>query len=195
MQLRPLTPDDLIGLADIDAVIDSAEYLHVERTPALGTAAAPGETFAASFRVERRPVREKAVRGNAVDDDLLARVKLVVSGVEDGLAVAAEHDGQLVAMIVAQHLHDRNVVEVTDVRVDFDRRREGLGTAMLYQAINYARDREARALRAEIPSDNLPACALFAKTGFELTGLDTHRHSNHDLVKEKATLLWYLAVG
>ncbi len=98
-------------------------------------------------------------------------------------------------MIVAQHVPDRNVVEVTDVRVDFDRRREGLGLGMLYQAINYARDREARALRVEIPSDNLPACALFAKAGFELTGLDTHRHSNHDLVKEKATLLWYLALA
>lgn len=187
MQLRALTPDDLPGLVDIDAVIDSAEYLHVERTP--------GESFGASFRVERRPLREKSVRANAIDDDLLSRLKLVVTGVEDGLALVAEHNAQLVAMVVAQHVADRNVVEITDVRVDFDRRREGLGLAMLYQAINYARDREARALRAEIASDNLPACALAAKAGFELTGLDTHRHSNHDLVKEKATLLWYLALG
>ncbi len=81
MQLRPLTPDDMIALADIDAVVDSAEYLHVERIA--------GESFGASFRVERRPLREKSVRGNAVDDDLMSRVKLVVSGVEDGVALVA----------------------------------------------------------------------------------------------------------
>jgi ribosomal protein S18 acetylase RimI-like enzyme len=187
MQVRPLTMDDLIGLIDIDAVIDSAEYLHVERTPAEG--------FGASFRIERRPLREKVVRATTIDDDLQSRVKLVAGGIEDGLALVAEHDGQLVALIVAQDVPDRGLVEITDLRVDFDHRREGLATAMLYQAINYARDREVRALRVEIPSDNVPACALFAKTGFELTGLDTHRHSNHDLVKEKATLLWYLALA
>ena len=28
----------------------------------------------------------------------------------------------------------------------------------------------------------------------EMTGVDTHRHSNHDMVKESATIFWYAAL-
>jgi len=48
-----------------------------------------------------------------------------------------------------------------------------------------------RAVAVESRSNNHPAAALFAKCGFELSGIDTRRWSNHDLVKEAATLLWY----
>ncbi len=32
---------------------------------------------------------------------------------------------------------------------------------------------------------------MLAKSGFELAGVDDHRNSNHDLVKEAVTLFWY----
>ena len=40
----------------------------------------------------------------------------------------------------------------------------------------------------------LPAARLLIKCGFELAGVDTQRHSNHDLVKEVASLIWYAAL-
>ena len=40
-------------------------------------------------------------------------------------------------------------------------------------------------------SNNVPAARFLAKAGFDLTGLDTHWGSNHDLVKEAVTLFWY----
>jgi len=32
---------------------------------------------------------------------------------------------------------------------------------------------------------------MFEKLDFELSGIDLRRHTNHDLVKERATLFWY----
>jgi ribosomal protein S18 acetylase RimI-like enzyme len=77
------------------------------------------------------------------------------------------------------------------LRVDFDHRREGLATAMMFYVIQTAREAQLRAVAAESAANNDPANQLLAKLGFQLTGLDSHRNSNHDLVKEAVTLLWY----
>ena len=86
------------------------------------------------------------------------------------------------------------VLRVTDLRVDFDHRREGLAMGLMYAAIAAARQGELRALAVDVPANNGPAHALLLKLGFALAGLDTHRRSNHDLVKEAVTLSWYLSL-
>jgi ribosomal protein S18 acetylase RimI-like enzyme len=107
------------------------------------------------------------------------------------VAILAEHDDQKVALLVAQPSPQTGTMRVADLRVDYDFRRQGLATAMLFQVIAEARARELRAVTAESRANNIPLNQLLEKLGFELAGLDTHRHSNHDLVKESATLLWY----
>ena len=62
------------------------------------------------------------------------------------------------------------------------------------QAITRARELELRAVSAQTPANNFPACQLLLRCAFELAGLDTKRHSNHDIVKEAATLIWYAAL-
>ena len=47
---------------------------------------------------------------------------------------------------------------------------------------------------AQTLSNNLPAGGLLTKCGFQLSGVDTRRRSNHDLVKEAVTLFWYAAL-
>jgi hypothetical protein len=64
----------------------------------------------------------------------------------------------------------------------------------LFELITTARTQELRAVKAETPTNNVPAIQLFRKVEFELAGLDTHRYSNHDLVKESVTLFWYAAL-
>jgi len=83
---------------------------------------------------------------------------------------------------------------VLDVRVDFEHRRQGLASAMVYQVITEARNRELRAVSVDSRTDNFPAAQFFAKCGFDLAGLDLRRHSNHDLVKESATMFWYASL-
>ena len=185
MEIRPVRPDDLDDLLDIDGTVESGEYLHLDRA---------GEGLAVSWKLERRPLREKRILPNRLDDDQKFVLRQVVTGTDEGFCLLAEHEGKKAALLLAQPQPQHGTLRVIDLRVDFDFRREGLASAFLYQAITEARERGLRAVTAETLTDNLPAARLLSKCGFDLAGVDTQRRSNHDLVKEAASLLWYVAL-
>jgi ribosomal protein S18 acetylase RimI-like enzyme len=106
----------------------------------------------------------------------------------------AEHDDQVCASMIAQPRQALGTLQIIDLRVDYDFRRQGLGTALVFQVIQQARDSELRAVTAETKTNNFPANRLLSKLAFDLTGVDTQRHSNHDLVKENVSLFWYAAL-
>ncbi|HZL35794.1 MAG TPA: GNAT family N-acetyltransferase [Tepidisphaeraceae bacterium] len=186
MEIRRAQSADLERMHDIDGTIESSHYLHVDRS---------GEGLAAQWRLEERPLREKRIERNRPADAGQFLLKQIVRGADEGTVLLAEHEGLIVALLVVQPLPDFGTTKVIDLRVDFDYRRQGLAMAMLYQVIAESREREFRAVAAECRTDNIPACRLFAKLAFDLAGLDTQRHSNHDLVKESATLFWYAGLG
>jgi ribosomal protein S18 acetylase RimI-like enzyme len=183
MEIRPVNPQDLDSLVAIDGSIESSRYIHVDGA---------GEGLAIQWRLEERPLRQKRIERNRPADDDQFLLKQIVHGIDEGIALLAEHDGIKVALAVAQPQPQFKTMKVVDVRVDFDSRRQGLASAMLFQIIADTRSRELRALTAECRTDNLPANRFFEKLGFEIAGLDVRRHSNHDLVKESATLFWYM---
>lgn len=185
MEIRPVRPGDLDRLIDIDGTIESTHYLHIEHS---------GQGAWASWRIEERPLREKRMERNPPSDETWFVLKQVATGVEEGAALLAEHDQVNVALLIAHHDAEHHTLRIADLRVDFEHRRQGLGSAMVYQLISEARSRELRAVATETRTDNLPAARFLAKCGFDLTGLDVRRHSNHDLVKERATLFWYASL-
>ena len=180
MDLRPATAADLTGVIEIDATIESHRYLHVDRS---------GESFNIQWKIEDRPLRQRLITNIPLDDDKQFSYRQIATGIEDGIAQVAQHDDQIVAAMLAQPQAD--LLKLLDLRVDFDYRRQGLATAMLYHVIGAARELHLRAVSAESRANNDPANQLLVKLGFHLAGLDSHRHSNHDLVKEAVTLLWY----
>lgn len=182
MNIRPAKPSDLDAVREIDSVIESTHYLHVDRDA--GDASL-------SFRLERRPLREKLIAPNPMDDDSAFTLKQIVSGMDEGIAMVAEHDGQVVALLLAQTRHASGTLDVLDLRVDYDYRRQGVATVLLFQLIEKAKELELRAVHATTLTNNDPAAALMRKLGFELSGIDLRRRTNHDLVKESATLMWY----
>src|SRR5947207_652711 len=93
MQIRPAVAHDLEQLTDIDGTITSADYLHVEKT---------GEGFAQNWKIDQRPLRSKLIEPNPIDDETRFSMKQVVGGIEEGLALVAEHEGLVVASLVAQ---------------------------------------------------------------------------------------------
>jgi ribosomal protein S18 acetylase RimI-like enzyme len=185
MEIRPVRPADLDRLIDIDGTIESTEYLHVDCS---------GAGLAATWKIEPRPLREKQMERNRATDEIQFLLRQVVTGVEEGLALLAEHDGVNVAQMLATLQPDYGTLRIHDLRVDFEHRRQGLGSAMLYKVIAEARDRQLRAVAADTRTNNLPAANFLNKCGFELCGLDIKKHSNHDLVKEVVTLFWYAAL-
>jgi ribosomal protein S18 acetylase RimI-like enzyme len=185
MEIRSVKPTDLDALYDIDGTIDSTEYLHVERT---------GEGLAAAWSLAERPLRERRMLPNRLSEESRFQLKQIAIGADEGLVLVAEHDAMPVALLLAQADTTRGTIRVYDLRVDFDFRRNGLASAMMFQVIAAAREQKLRAVAIESTTDNVPTARFLAKCGFELAGLDTRRLSNHDLVKESVTLSWYLAL-
>ncbi|MGF1635168.1 MAG: GNAT family N-acetyltransferase [Phycisphaerae bacterium] len=183
MRIRTLTPADVEQLLDIDATLESDRYLHVD---------VDAESLTGVFRFEERPLRQPLHAANAPDDAFKFSCRQVVGGIEEGIALAADHNDVLLGTLLARTDFDHNTLRLLDLRVDYDHRRQGLASALLFELVRQARETERRAVMAEVLSNNLPAVAFLFKAGFELSGIDTRRHSNHDLVKEQATLLWYL---
>jgi RimJ/RimL family protein N-acetyltransferase len=189
MEIRPVKIEDLAGLQEIDGTVESTRYLHVDYADETGD---EGVTFA--FRLQERPVRQKLIESNRLSDDAAFTLKSVVTGAEEGTAIMIEHDDEPVAMLLARADPAAGTVRIVDLRVDYDYRRQGMGTALVYALIQQAREQELRAVAAETLSNNQPAGALLAKCGFQLSGVDTRRRTNHDVVKEAVTLFWYAAL-
>jgi GNAT superfamily N-acetyltransferase len=185
MEIRPVQPADLDLLTEIDGTIQSSQYLHVDRG---------GEGLGAGWKLQERPLRERLVRPNPIDDERRFALKAIVTGAEEGIALMLEHDDVPVALAVAALEPARGVLRILELRVDFDHRRQGLASGLLYALIHEARTRELRAVAAETTTDNFPAAQLLARCGFEIAGLDERRASNHDLVKEAVTLFWYASL-
>jgi ribosomal protein S18 acetylase RimI-like enzyme len=183
MELRPAKAADLPGVVEIDATIESHRYLHIDRS---------GEGLNVTWKIEDRPLRDRLITAQPLDDEIQFIYRQIATGIDEGLAQVAEHEDQIAAALLGQT--QRDVLKLFDLRVDFDHRREGLATAMLYQAIATAREQSLRAVSIETSANNDPANQLLGKLGFNIAGLDSHRHSNHDLVKEAVTLLWYNAL-
>ncbi len=185
MNIRPATPNDLPAIDEIDCVVESTHYLHIDHG---------SESPTIHFKLDQRPLREKLIAPNQMDDETRFTLQQVVSGSDEGIARVAEHDDRVVAMMLAQPRPALGTMELLDVRVDYESRREGLATVLLYQLIQAATEAELRAVSALTQTNNAPAAALLEKLGFVLSGLDTRRRSNHDLVKEAATLIWYYEI-
>lgn len=185
MQIRPANPNDLTLVAEIDGTIESTDYLHLDRT---------GEGLSASWRLEIRKLREKLIESNRLPEVDSFALKQIATGIDDGIALVCELDDTPAALLIARLDHDTQTIRLSDLRVDYDRRRQGIGLAMAYQLIMLAQEQDWRAIAAETRTNNLPANRFLEKLGFTLAGVDTMRHTNHDLVKETATLLWYLPI-
>lgn len=186
MEVRPLQLEDLDSLVEIDATIESKQYMHLTRDVEEGEARG-------AWRFEERPLAETLIEPNRLDDEHRFVYRQVASGMDEGVALVLEgEDPPLLAAAVMRPIPDRRLLHLADLRVDYDHRRQGFASAILFELINRARTGELRAIYAETAANNLPAQSLLRKVGFELGGLDERRHTNHDLLKESATLLWYL---
>ena len=174
---------DLPSLPEIDGTVESTHYAHLNRSL---------DETSITWRLERRALRETLIDPNRLTDDLQFSYKQVAAGIEDGIALCIEINDATLGTLIAQPRPELKTLHLLDLRVDYDYRRQGTGTALACAAIGHTKEFDLRAITAETTMQNDPAIQLLRKLAFEPAGLDTHRFSNHDLVKERATLLWCL---
>lgn len=81
---------------------------------------------------------------------------------------------------VLEHSH-ATTVWITDLVVDAGSRRQGVGSALLNAAQDWASARSARDIFLEMSSKNYPAIRLALKFGFEFCGYNDHYYVTQDV--------------
>jgi len=74
-----------------------------------------------------------------------------------------------------------SAVWITDLVVDLPSRRQGVGSALLTAAQNWAQERAHRRLILEMQSKNVPAIRLAQKLGYEFCGYNDHYYLTQDV--------------
>jgi streptothricin acetyltransferase len=80
---------------------------------------------------------------------------------------------------------------VDDVVVDTNHRKQGVGRALILQAIEWAREKNSPGLMLETQNNNVPACRLYESCGFELGGFDRNLYKGLMPGTDEIALYWY----
>ena len=81
---------------------------------------------------------------------------------------------------------------VEELSVDTEFRGKGLGRALLARAIDWAKRQGFPGVTLETQDNNVPACMLYEKSGFVLTGFDLYAYRNFPESRDEIALYWYL---
>jgi streptothricin acetyltransferase len=81
---------------------------------------------------------------------------------------------------------------IDSVVVDSKFRNQGVGRALINQAIAWAKTRGFPGIMLETQDNNVPACHFYESCGFELHGFDTHLYRALDPDTDEIALYWYL---
>jgi ribosomal protein S18 acetylase RimI-like enzyme len=113
--------------------------------------------------------------------------KSAVSGIDCPLA--AELDGRLVGLIWAKvDSVDTSLVNLFQMWVAPEARGRGVAAALLRAALQWARDRDARAVGLGVACDNAAAVRLYARAGFCDTGIREPMRPDSALVEQTMLL-------
>ena len=81
---------------------------------------------------------------------------------------------------------------IEDIFVEPDYRGEGIGRTLIEHAFAWAKEKGFPGLMLETQDNNVAACRLYARCGFELRGFDTHLYKAQDPSSDEMALYWYL---
>jgi GNAT superfamily N-acetyltransferase len=96
-----------------------------------------------------------------------------------------------VAGIVQLSGHWSGFGQVEDLVVSRLARRKGVATALLESAKQWSLSQRLIGLRVESQDTNVPACLLYAHSGFQLSGVDTALYEGSVEFAQETALFWY----
>lgn len=79
-----------------------------------------------------------------------------------------------------------------DIRVAPGWRGRGVGRALFWHAVQWAKGRGYRQMKIETQNVNVPACRFYARMGCELGSIHRFGYAGIPDVSQEAMLLWYL---
>ena len=93
-------------------------------------------------------------------------------------AARDEESGKVVGYAGVWMMYD--CADITNIAVDPEYRREGLGGKMLELLTNVSRDRGMESITLEVRASNIPAISLYEKYGFERSGLRKRYYKDNE---------------
>jgi len=90
----------------------------------------------------------------------------------------AREEGAVVAFLSAWHVADE--IHVLNLATRTDRRRRGIGRALLHEAIAHARRVSAVRILLEVRRSNAPAIGLYRSLGFFVFGVRTRYYRDNE---------------
>ncbi len=168
IQIRPTVASDLARLMGLDhsTTSESVWQLELRRDPGQVTAmfrevrlprsisvAYPRSPFALADDWTKRSMMYTAL----INQDIVGYVSLLERGMD-------------------------SVVSVTDLAVNMAKRRQGVGSALLTAAQDWAAGRSHRHVILEMQSKNLPAIRLSQKFGYDFCGYNDQYYLTQDVV-------------
>jgi ribosomal protein S18 acetylase RimI-like enzyme len=167
MIVRPATLADLnVCLSlDHDWVTDHVWQMRVrEEEPDVGI----------DFRTVRLPRRMRAQYPRD-------REQLLEDWQRDEGFWIAEVDGEVRGYADVLARPWQGIAWIANLAVDRGFRRQGIGTALIRQAREWAWEQGLRTILAEITTKNYPAVCFYRKLGFQFCGFNDHFYRNQDI--------------
>jgi len=81
---------------------------------------------------------------------------------------------------------------IEDLVVNSEFRGKGVGQTLVNSAIDWAKYHHFPGITLEAQDNNVTACQLYEKCGFELCGFDTHLYRGINPSTDEIALFWYL---
>jgi streptothricin acetyltransferase len=106
-------------------------------------------------------------------------------------AYLAYVDGQLAGQIILRKYWN-NYAYVDDIVVDIHCRRQGVGRALIAQAVEWAKTAGLPGIMLEAQNNNLAACRFYERCGFQLAGFDRLLYKGITPDTDEIALYWYL---
>lgn len=100
-------------------------------------------------------------------------------------------DGQLAGQIILSTSWN-GYAYVDDIAVDASFRQQGIGRALIQQAIAWAKTKQLPGIMLETQNVNVAACLFYQRCGFELGGFDRYLYRAIDPQTTEIALFWYL---
>ena len=81
---------------------------------------------------------------------------------------------------------------IEDLAVNYDFRGKGIGQALMARTIEWTKEQNFPGIMVETQDNNVPACMLYQKCGFTLSGFDLNAYRNFPASRNEIALYWYL---
>jgi len=112
-------------------------------------------------------------------------------GNPDKIVYLAYADRQCVGQIVLRHDWNRYAF-IEDICVSRTARGQGVGTALIQKAIEWANSANLDGLALETQDNNVLACRFYAKCGFSIGGVNTMFYKNFSKPYcDETAIFWY----